>query len=666
MKGSLQGIGLVVILCLTAIVYADHFHGAFHIDDIHTIVNNAYIRDLHNVPLFFADGTTSSTLPANQTYRPLLTTTLALDYHLGGGTADTLVYHITGFTIFLSLGICLFLLFRRIYSSTGVAAAPWVALLGTAWFMLHPLSAETVCYIIQRGDLLATFLLVVTLLLYVQVPAARRYYLYLIPAALAILTKPIAVVWPLLLLAYVLIYEEADGGRRSQTLSHVVLSGALAAALGMLVYTMTPDTYQLSGADAWLYRVTQPYVLAFYAVEWFAPLWLAADHASQVFSSPFVPLAWLGYAFIAALVAVIAYTARLDKMRPIAYGLAWYLIGNLTTSWISLGEVATDHRMFLPSVGLALAVSWALYLIVEALGHRLRAMTVVSYVAMAIAGVGLLCYAYGAHERVLVWQTEESLWADAVAKHPDSQRAHLDYGLALLRRRALSEAEREFAAVLRIQPDYHLANLDMGIVQHEQGKDAESGTYLRRAVETGRDACPPCYYYYAMYLRQQGQIADAITYVAKAYQLSTANVEARELLMELLFQQHRIEELRKVVRKVLVVSPGDSRATYYQGLLASAPATTAVPATAESLLDLSGQAYREGRYQDCIDYAQKALALKPDFAEGYNNLAAACNKLGKYAEAKQAASQALKLDPHSRFAQINLAAAEQGLRSHAR
>lgn len=666
MKRSLQWIGLVVILCLTAIVYADHFHDAFHLDDVHTIINNAYIRDLHNVPLFFTDGTTSSSQPTNQTYRPILTTTLALDYYLADGTADTLVYHITSFSIFLCLGVCLFFLFRRVYSTTGITAAPWVALLATAWYMVHPLSAETVCYIIQRGDLLATFLLVAALLLYVQVPAARRYYLYLIPATLAILTKPIAVVWPLLLLAYVLIFERADESRRSQGLSHIVLSGVVAAALGILMYIMTPDTYQPQGGDAWLYRATQPYILAFYAVEWFVPLWLAADHASHVFSSPFVPMAWLGYAFIAVVVVIIAYTARTEKMRPIAYGLAWYLIGNLTTSLISLAEVSTDHRMFLPAVGLALAVSWAMYLLVYWLAHRYRSVTVAYYVAFAIAAIGLAGYGYGAWQRTQVWRTDETLWADAVGKHPESVPARLNYAVSLMNRSDWAAAEMQLTAALAAEPTATYANLDMGIVKHEQGKEAESGTYLRKAVETGRDACPPCYYYYAMYLRQQGQMTDAISYVAKAYQLSSANVEARELLMELLYQQHHIEELRKVIGEVLTVSPGDSRATYYQGLLSAAPATTAASATAESLLDLSGQAYREGHYQYCIDYAQKALALKPDFAEGYNNLAAACNKLGKYAEAKQAAEKALQLDPHSRFAQINLAAAEQGLRSRAR
>jgi len=62
---------LVTILA----AYANHFHNGFHFfDDQHTIVNNASIRELRNIPLFFRDATTFSALPSNQSYRPLVST----------------------------------------------------------------------------------------------------------------------------------------------------------------------------------------------------------------------------------------------------------------------------------------------------------------------------------------------------------------------------------------------------------------------------------------------------------------------------------------------------------------------------------------------------------------------------------------------------------------
>src|SRR4051794_36513093 len=73
-----------LVLIITA-TYWNHFNNDFQFDDGHTIVTNAFIRDLGNIPRFFRDGTTFSTLPANQTYRPIVSTTLAIDFWMGGG-----------------------------------------------------------------------------------------------------------------------------------------------------------------------------------------------------------------------------------------------------------------------------------------------------------------------------------------------------------------------------------------------------------------------------------------------------------------------------------------------------------------------------------------------------------------------------------------------------
>ncbi len=62
---------LLALILLAA--YANHFQNSFHFDDAHTIVNNASIREVRNIPLFFRDATAFSSLPSNQSYRPLAT-----------------------------------------------------------------------------------------------------------------------------------------------------------------------------------------------------------------------------------------------------------------------------------------------------------------------------------------------------------------------------------------------------------------------------------------------------------------------------------------------------------------------------------------------------------------------------------------------------------------
>ena len=74
-------LGLAILLG----AYSNSYQNSFHFDDTHVVENNLYIRSLRNVPHFFRDAATFSSAPANATYRPLVTTTLALDYWLGGG-----------------------------------------------------------------------------------------------------------------------------------------------------------------------------------------------------------------------------------------------------------------------------------------------------------------------------------------------------------------------------------------------------------------------------------------------------------------------------------------------------------------------------------------------------------------------------------------------------
>jgi hypothetical protein len=73
-----------LVLAILA-AYSNHFENGFQFDDTHTVVQNASIRSLANLPRFFSDASTFSTIPSAWSYRPLVTASLALDYALGGG-----------------------------------------------------------------------------------------------------------------------------------------------------------------------------------------------------------------------------------------------------------------------------------------------------------------------------------------------------------------------------------------------------------------------------------------------------------------------------------------------------------------------------------------------------------------------------------------------------
>src|SRR5690349_7330762 len=101
----LLGIALAAVL----LAYSNHFRNSFHFDDSHAVTDNPYIRDLRNIPRFFTDAQTFSTLPANRAYRPVVSTSLAVDYWLAGGL-NPFWYHLSTFVWYLlQLGLMYFL-----------------------------------------------------------------------------------------------------------------------------------------------------------------------------------------------------------------------------------------------------------------------------------------------------------------------------------------------------------------------------------------------------------------------------------------------------------------------------------------------------------------------------------------------------------------------------
>ena len=80
---------LIIFTCLLTYLllatYSNHFYNSFHFDDSHVIETNSYIQSLKNIPLFFKDASTISSLPTNQQYRPMETVSLAIDYWLSQG-----------------------------------------------------------------------------------------------------------------------------------------------------------------------------------------------------------------------------------------------------------------------------------------------------------------------------------------------------------------------------------------------------------------------------------------------------------------------------------------------------------------------------------------------------------------------------------------------------
>ncbi len=636
------------VLLGVCLVYANHFQNSFHFDDSHTVVDNPSIRSLHNLPRFFADATTFSVLPANRTYRPFVSASLALDYALGHGY-NPVWFHVSTFLVFLLQLAAMYALFSAILDATRPAAETsnanrYAALLAVAWYGLHPAVAETVNYVIQRGDIFCTVGVVGALALYARLPALRKTGFYLLPYAFALLSKPPAVVFPLLLFLYIAMFEQQGKARYLRAALSSLPALAVSGLLMALQAAMTPKTYTPATISAYSYRITQPFVLLRYFGSLFLPIHLNADTDLQPFTSLNV-LALSGFLFVVLLLAVTWITARSRSLRPISFGLLWFLIGSLPTSIYRLSEVENDHRMYLPFVGLVLAVVWAGFLAVDRMARGTNRQLIVR--AASVAAVVLLAlYGYGVHLRNQVWRTDESLWLDDVQKSPHNGRGLMNYGLTQMAKGAYPVALNYFQRATIYTPNYPVLEINLGIVHAAMLHTAEAETHFQRAIALA-PADDQAYFYYGHWLYQAGRIGAAVPQLETAVRLNPSRLHSCELLAEAYQAIGEMQKARAAAAQALSLDAGDA--------VAKAILTRPAAQTADYWINASLYQYQSGDYTGCIASAKEALKLKPDSVVAYNNMGAAYAGLRQWDLAIDNERRALRINPDFALAKNNLA-----------
>ncbi len=631
----------LAFLCLVALVvfiYGPHLKNSFQFDDSHSIVQNPYLRDIHNLPRFFMDADMSSVLPSNRAYRPVVLASLAIDYRLGHGLAP-LWFHVSTLLWFvLQIGL-IFVLSRSIFKRISPGRDnSWPALFAAAVFGLHPVLAETVNYVIQRAELQSTLGVVSGLVVYLCYPNLRKYGLYLLPAAIGILSKPPALVFPALLFLCIWLIEDVPPIRALASTAPAI---ALSAALGILSAKMTPASFNPGAVSSWGYRITQPLVALHYFAKFFVPTGLSADTDHQPIASLLEDGGIKGFLFLADLIGVIVCTARRPDTRPIAFGLGWFLIALAPTSLMALAEVENDHRMFFPFVGLAIAAAWTVALL-------LRRRPVPRMIVVPACGLLLTVFSVGAWQRCEVWKTEESLWRDVTVKSPHNGRGLMNYGLALMGRGDYAGASSYFGRATAFTPDYYVLEINRGIVDGAMANAAEAEKHFRRAMELAPVEAGPKYYY-ARWLHEAGRFTEAAEILRTSIALNPTFMDSYYLLMQDYYDDANADGVHQIARQVLERFPADPTA---QNWLARAGQTNPAP---ETWLDKSLALYRSGKYAESIAASSKALELRPGYSDAWNNIAAAYNAQAKWNEGIQAGEKAVQFNPNSQLAKNNLA-----------
>lgn len=695
MRRAAFPVSVLLALLLVGAAYANHFHNGFHFDDAHTVVDNPFIRSLAFVPRFFTDSRTFSVLPLNQGYRPIVSTTLAIDYRLGGGLVP-LWFHVSTFVAFLALLGATFLLFRALLdrSPRPSPANRWLALWGTTLFGVHPAGAETVNYVVQRADLYVALGWAAALAMFVAGGRWRRSGLYLVPFTLAGLSKPTALAFPLLVALYLVVFERP---RKRDLLVACLPSLLVTVALALLHARMTPPTYTTGALDPLGYRITQPLVALHFVRMFLWPSQLSAD-TDWTTLPPTDHRVWMGGAFLALLVGVAVWACRRPGSRAAGFGLGWFVIGMLPTSLTPLAEVTNDHRMFAPFMGLALVAAWA----VGALRERLdvgaggdpvrgpedppgatgepppaardplagpgdprastRRITALALAALVILGGG----AWGTHVRNRAWLSEETLWADTVQKSPRNGRAWMNHGLGFAARGQYPEALRCFLVAQPLVPRYSYLFVNLGVVHGAMGHFQEAEACFKEGLKCDTSRATACLFY-ARWLEGRGRSGEAIATLEEGLRRVPQDPACETLLLELLHKHGRWADLDRLVARIPSSDPcypqarthADQVAAERRALLERAVARAQQDPSRDSLADLSHAYFRAARYEECITAARECLVRYPRSAVAYNNICAADLELRRWDDAIEAARQACALDPTLEIARNNLRYAEQ-------
>lgn len=634
MKRPFNLIALLSILFITFLVYKNHFDNAFHFDDSHTIVDNLYIRDLKNIPGFFSNAQTTSTLPANQAYRPGLTTLNAIDFYLAGKpTPEPFMFHVSIFIGFLILGgLCYFIFQYLLQNSLENNRNAYISLFATAWFLLHSANAETINYIIARSDSFSTLTIALSFVLYFYFPKSHKFYLYFIPAFLGFFVKELTMMFIPLLGVYKLLFEQKlsvkqwFSGKIFTVIKQVAIPLGLSVALFLFSRTKTPAYWDSGGATTLQYLFTQPFVMFHYAYNFVLPINLVVDSDWNII--PYTDDRVLaGILFVFGLL-FIAYKCSFNvKNRPVTFGILWFFIALLPTSSIfSFAEVLNDHRTFFPYIGLFIAcATFFRNIIIE---HHLLEKTTSKWAIMTISFIFLSLHGYGTRQRNKVWATEELLWQECTVKSPNNGRGWMNYGLALMKKGDFANAIACYQHTIKIWPEYAYGYINMGIAKGALGDKIAAEINFKKGIELNKNV-PEAYGYYAQFLIDSGRKDEAKVLLEKGLSLSPNHQRLLEISNTL---QHTPNSLEEIVK----ANP-----------------------TPENYLNLSLQYYNKGDFQKCIDASYEALKLRPNYDLAYNNICAAYNQLGKFNKAIEVGEKGLKINPNNQLLRGNLAEAYQ-------
>ena len=494
-------------------------------------------------------------------------------------------HHATNALLHALNTLLVFLVFKRLTRQV------WASALVAALFGWHPLHVESVAWVAERKDVLSTLFFLLTLWAYANFAqkaesrkqkaemdgsepssifhslSSSRYWLTMLCFALGLMSKPMLVTLPfvLLLLDYWPLnrFQLSTFNFQLSAIPSLVLEKLPFFALSAATCVVTVHAQHAGMAIRSLEMVSIPVrvgnALLAYAGYLVNTLWPV--NLCVLYPLPAkLPVAAVVLSALALLsVSYLVFRRRASAPWAVV-GWLWYL-GTLlpVIGLVQVGNQAmADRYTYIPSIGLLLMAVWGM-------NEFQRRWPATWTLLFGGVGVALVCCLIGTRRQLAHWHDSVSVFARAVAVTENNAVAHNNLGVALANagrsREAIdhyaaalqlkprytsaeynlgielvavdepAQAETHFLKALALDPDDHLLHNNLGVVLAQQGKYEPALGHFQRAIQLEPDY-PKSYYNLAMALEKLGQPGAAVTNYSVALQKARVQ-DQKELIADI-------------------------------------------------------------------------------------------------------------------------------------
>lgn len=570
-KTGLPLVAAALCALLAGAVYSKTLDFSFQFDDYLYVID--YCR-AHGIESFWPpEGT-----------RYLTYLTFVLNFLVGG--LDVAGYHAVNILIHIVNGLLVFLLASFLMRSSVLAGkglpGQQVALLSALLFVAHPVQTEAVTYITQRFASLATLFYLLALVLYLKHRVGPKtgassgvfYAAALLSTYAAQFTKEISFTLPFVICCVEFAFFRGPVPARLLRLAPFLLAmavipwtlfgpGSTDAVGGEIMGLQLKDLHEISRHD---YLVTQFRVIATYLRLLVFPAGQNIDYDYPMFNSLFVPevlasFVLICFLFFGALFLFRRFIRGGDALLSlISAGTLWFFTTiSVESSIVPIKDLIFEHRLYLPSVGAALAASAAVFFIAGRVFRRQSAWAVFAAAVLVL----VLPLSAASYLRNDVWENGITLYEDAARKSPDKERVRYNLAWAYHKAGALDRAIEEYTAALRLAPDKDKTHYNLAQIYSGRGEKDKAERHFLEALRIKPG--PVAYYNLALLYHSKGELDRSIASFEAAVRLDPAYEDALYNLGVALIEKGDLDGAAVRLSALLRLNPASADALYHLG-----------------------------------------------------------------------------------------------------